>query len=76
MFFSSLGCGLLALFGYFEPRKLTKEQDMAVFGFSFLFTLNMAVSNVSLSWVTVPVISVLSMDLFGIDLKSDLKSSH
>jgi hypothetical protein len=58
MFFSSLGCGLLALFGYFEPRKLSQEQDLAVFGFSFLFTLNMAVSNVSLSMVTVPVSSL------------------
>lgn len=38
----------------FEPRKLTTRETMVLFGFSILYTVNIAVSNLSLGLVTVP----------------------
>lgn len=40
--------------GYFQTTKLTSRQDLALIAFSFLFTINIAISNVSLAMVSVP----------------------
>ncbi|KIV88873.1 hypothetical protein PV10_08506 [Exophiala mesophila] len=51
---SSIGCLIMMQLGYFQTTKLTSRQDLALIAFSFLFTINIAISNVSLAMVSVP----------------------
>ncbi|KAF1814068.1 TPT-domain-containing protein [Eremomyces bilateralis CBS 781.70] len=51
---ASIGCGILLLRGSFTLTKLTPRENMILAMFSFLFTLNVAMSNVSLNMVSVP----------------------
>ncbi|KAI9028201.1 TPT-domain-containing protein [Phycomyces nitens] len=49
----SVGCVLLYLAGYFTPAKLGNQENLVMIMFSFLYTINIAISNVSLSLVSV-----------------------
>ncbi|KAF1986572.1 TPT-domain-containing protein [Aulographum hederae CBS 113979] len=51
---AALGCYGLMLKGYFRLTKLTRSENMTLVAFSFLFTINIAMSNVSLAMVSVP----------------------
>ncbi|KAI9599208.1 hypothetical protein BDF19DRAFT_381873 [Syncephalis fuscata] len=53
-FFGTLGAWLLAQTGVFKPAKLTTQEYSVMVMFSILYTLNIAISNVSLHMVTVP----------------------
>ena len=46
---ASLGCYILLIRGHFKMSKLTTRENMVLISFSFLFTVNIAISNVSLS---------------------------
>ena len=46
---ASLGCYILMLRGHFKLSKLTARENLVLTSFSFLFTVNIAISNVSLS---------------------------
>ncbi|CAI6342217.1 unnamed protein product [Periconia digitata] len=48
------GCSILLLFGQFQLTRLTAHDNLTLFIFSLLFTLNIAMSNVSLAMVSVP----------------------
>ncbi|ORX90426.1 TPT-domain-containing protein [Basidiobolus meristosporus CBS 931.73] len=50
----AIGSYLLYLFGVFKPRKLGERENTIMLAFSVLYTLNIAISNVSLHLVTVP----------------------
>lgn len=50
----TVGCYLLYLFGVFRPSKLSQRDNLIMFAFSALYTINIAVSNISLNLVTVP----------------------
>ncbi|ORY02232.1 hypothetical protein K493DRAFT_328650 [Basidiobolus meristosporus CBS 931.73] len=52
--FGAVGSYLLYLFGVFKPRKLGERESTVMLAFSVLYTLNIAISNVSLHLVTVP----------------------
>lgn len=52
---SSLGGLILRWHGFYEPKRLSGHEEAALAAFSFLYSLNIAVSNVSLNMVTVPV---------------------
>lgn len=45
---ASLGCYILLLRGHFKMSKLTTRENLVLISFSFLFTVNIAISNVSL----------------------------
>jgi hypothetical protein len=45
---ASIGCYGLMLRGYFRLTKLTSYENLVLVAFSFLFTINIAMSNVSL----------------------------
>lgn len=51
---ASLGCYILMLRGHFKLSKLTTREHLVLISFSFLFTVNIAISNVSLAMVSVP----------------------
>lgn len=51
---ASLGCYILMLRGHFKMSKLTTRENLVLISFSFLFTINIAISNVSLAMVSVP----------------------
>lgn len=51
---ASLGCYILLLRGHFKMSKLTTRENLVLISFSFLFTVNIAISNVSLAMVSVP----------------------
>ena len=51
--------------GLFEPRALTASENVVLVAFSVLYTVNIAVSNLSLGWVTVPVSADLLLFIFG-----------
>ncbi|ETN43807.1 uncharacterized protein HMPREF1541_11131 [Cyphellophora europaea CBS 101466] len=51
---SSIGCSVMLQLGYFHATKLTRRENLALFAFSLLFTINIAISNVSLAMVSVP----------------------
>ncbi|CAF9923420.1 UAA transporter [Imshaugia aleurites] len=51
---ASLGCYILMLRGHFKLSKLTTRENLVLISFSFLFTVNIAISNVSLAMVSVP----------------------
>ena len=52
---STLGGLFLRWHGLYVPKRLRGDEEMALAVFSFLYGLNIAVSNVSLNLVTVPV---------------------
>lgn len=52
--FVSIGCYLLLLRGYFHLTQLDWRENAILVAFSFLFTINIAISNVSLAAVSVP----------------------
>jgi len=54
------GWSLLAQ-GLFVQKRLSNSDNMALVMFSFLYAMNIAISNVSLNLVTVPVSSLLSL---------------
>ncbi|SAM03712.1 hypothetical protein [Absidia glauca] len=49
----SVGCYLLYALGVFTPAKLNDNENMVMLMFSVLYTINIAISNVSLSLVSV-----------------------
>lgn len=51
--FSALGSYSMARMGYFKPAQLGEQENMVMLMFSFLYTLNIAISNVSLNEVSV-----------------------
>ncbi|KAI9207642.1 triose-phosphate transporter family-domain-containing protein [Polychytrium aggregatum] len=51
---STLGCSALSAFGVFRPVACSPRDMIKILGFSILYTVNIAVSNISLSMVTVP----------------------
>lgn len=64
---SAMGCYLLAVFGIFTPARLSRNESLVMLSFSVLYTINIAISNVSLNEVTVPVCSNLLL-LFRIGI--------
>jgi len=56
---SLLGCSLLFLRGRLSLTKLSLRDNLILILFSFLFTINIAISNVSLSMVSMPFHQVL-----------------
>ncbi|KAG0299249.1 UAA transporter [Dissophora globulifera] len=50
---SGLGALIMAKLGYFTPAHLGERENMVMLMFSFLYTLNIAISNVSLNEVSV-----------------------
>ncbi|KAH8106426.1 TPT-domain-containing protein [Phellopilus nigrolimitatus] len=52
--FGSLGGHVLMERGFFEPRQLSLSENAVLAAFSVLYTVNIAVSNLSLGLVTVP----------------------
>ncbi|KAH8812800.1 TPT-domain-containing protein [Xylogone sp. PMI_703] len=71
---TALGCYGLALRGYIKPTTLGMRENMVLLAFSSLFTINIAISNVSLAMVsvafhqilrsTVPVFTILIYRLY------------
>ncbi|KAK1780639.1 triose-phosphate transporter family-domain-containing protein [Copromyces sp. CBS 386.78] len=51
---ASIGCYILLLQGRFTLTKLSLQQNVVLFLFSILFTVNIATSNVSLAMVSIP----------------------
>ena len=51
----SIGGFALFRLGVYVPAKLTKADNLALVAFSLLYTINIAVSNLSLELVTIPV---------------------
>ncbi|KAG0183360.1 UAA transporter [Apophysomyces sp. BC1021] len=49
----SLGCYILYIVGVFTPAKLSENESMVMLIFSVLYTINIAISNVSLNMVSV-----------------------
>ncbi|KAI9500578.1 hypothetical protein GGI25_006236 [Coemansia spiralis] len=54
-----IGMRLLAYSGWYTPKVLDKRQKQLLWIFSVLYTINIAVSNVSLHYVTVPLHQVV-----------------
>ncbi|ORY05238.1 TPT-domain-containing protein [Basidiobolus meristosporus CBS 931.73] len=50
----AIGSYIFYLLGIFKPRKLGERENTVMLAFSVLYTLNIAISNVSLHLVTVP----------------------
>ncbi|KAG0265316.1 UAA transporter [Mortierella polycephala] len=50
---SGIGALMMARMGYFTPTQLGERENMVMLMFSFLYTLNIAISNVSLNEVSV-----------------------
>lgn len=71
---TALGCYGLALRGYIKPTTLGMRENLVLLAFSSLFTINIAISNVSLAMVsvafhqilrsTVPVFTILIYRLY------------
>ncbi|KAN0102246.1 TPT domain containing protein [Hyaloscypha variabilis] len=51
---ASIGCYLLMLRGTFKLTQLSSRDNLILITFSFLFTINIAISNVSLAMVSIP----------------------
>ena len=45
---AAIGCYLLLVGGYFKLTRLTRRENFVLFAFSLLYTINIAISNVSL----------------------------
>ncbi|KAL9948055.1 UAA transporter [Verticillium nonalfalfae] len=56
---ASLGCYGLLQMGYFSMSRLGRRENLILLAFSLLFTINIAVSNLSLAMVSVPFYQVL-----------------
>ncbi|KAF9403897.1 UAA transporter [Podila epigama] len=56
---SGFGALTMAHLGYFTPAQLGERENMVMLMFSFLYTLNIAISNVSLNVVSVPFHQVI-----------------
>lgn len=54
MLSGSIGTQIAMRQGYFTPANLTTRENVIMLAFSFLYTVNIAVSNLSLHLVTVP----------------------
>jgi hypothetical protein len=52
--FSAVGCYFLYTSGAFKPARLSRRGNYIMLAFSFLYTINIGMSNVSLNLVTVP----------------------
>ncbi|RPA86722.1 TPT-domain-containing protein [Ascobolus immersus RN42] len=53
-FFGMMGCMFFHAKGTFKLTKLTDRENLTLFLFSTLYTINIAISNVSLNLVTIP----------------------
>ncbi|KAH7031652.1 triose-phosphate transporter family-domain-containing protein [Microdochium trichocladiopsis] len=51
---SSIGTSVMLQMGHYHAAKLNQREHLALIAFSFLFTINIAISNVSLAMVSVP----------------------
>jgi len=51
---SFIGCTVMLQLGHFHTAKLGRRENVALVAFSLLFTINIAISNVSLAMVSVP----------------------
>jgi len=56
---TAAGCTVLMLQGQFKPKKLVTREKMILAAFSTLFTINIAISNASLSLVSVAFHQIL-----------------
>ncbi|KAI9680063.1 MAG: UAA transporter [Caeruleum heppii] len=54
-----LGCHILLHRGYFKLSHLTNHENLILYGFSLLYAINIALSNVSLNLVTIPFHQVI-----------------
>lgn len=61
MFGGTLGTHAAQHLGYFKRSRLTSRENYVMLAFSVLYTVNIAVSNISLQMVTVPVSCMLSL---------------
>ncbi|KZT59994.1 TPT-domain-containing protein, partial [Calocera cornea HHB12733] len=70
----SIGCWIALELGYFKPQPLTRAEAITLGAFSVLYTVNIAVSNISLQLVTVPFHQVVraATPLFTIALAATL----
>ncbi|VVT55738.1 uncharacterized protein SAPINGB_P004713 [Magnusiomyces paraingens] len=66
----SIGCFVLHRLKFFTLSRLTSSENMVLVLFSFLYTINIAISNVSLGLVTVPFHQIVraTTPLFAIAL--------
>lgn len=69
-FSGTVGCFVLLRMGFFKLSRLTTSENMILVLFSFLFTINIAISNVSLGLVTVPLHQIIraTTPLFAITM--------
>lgn len=51
----SIGCYAMVKLGAFQPAVLTAHEQSIMVAFSLLYTINIAISNVSLNMVSIPV---------------------
>ncbi|EJU01333.1 TPT-domain-containing protein [Dacryopinax primogenitus] len=74
----SIGCWIALELGYFKPQPLTRAETLTLGAFSILYTVNIAVSNISLQLVTVPFHQVVraATPLFTIALAATLLPSR
>lgn len=74
----TIGCFILNKQGAFTLSRLTDREDMTLLFFSFLYTINIAISNVSLKLVTVPFHQVIraTTPLFAMALNIGLYHSR
>ncbi|KAJ3020746.1 UAA transporter [Thoreauomyces humboldtii] len=70
--FGTIGCYLCVLTGIFVPAPLGRREKMVMLAFSVLYTVNIAISNVSLNLVTVPFHQVVrsTVPLFTVVLST------
>ena len=59
--FSTLGCMWLRWQGVYTSKRLSRRNELILSGFSVLYAVNIAVSNLSLNLVTVPVCASLPL---------------
>ncbi|KAJ5910870.1 uncharacterized protein N7473_000173 [Penicillium subrubescens] len=57
--FSTLGTFIMLKMGYFKLSKLGRKEHMILVAFSFLFTMNIAMSNLSLSLVSLAFFQII-----------------
>ncbi|KAF3391239.1 hypothetical protein F1880_007484 [Penicillium rolfsii] len=57
--FSTLGTFVMLKMGYFELSKLGRKEHLVLVAFSFLFTMNIAMSNLSLSLVSLAFFQII-----------------
>ncbi|KAI8922402.1 triose-phosphate transporter family-domain-containing protein [Powellomyces hirtus] len=71
-FSGTLGCYICAATGIFVPATLGKREKYVMLAFSVLYTVNIAISNVSLNLVTVPFHQVVrsTVPLFTVGLST------